>query len=247
MELRTFVRSFGRSPTVAQRLAVVKRRRSHKLLVDSFIRRALEIIGEDAVTSLLETQEDPDTDNEGQGEYNDGLGEPAVSVEDPERQLLPFPSAFSSGDMASWTDTRKIDFEKLRETELALRRGHAEDCLEAVRGALIQLSWVFKNKVRGSEGADRTRSYDRVKQLDMVWRLQRRVYNLNRKAMLILGDVGEINTKFPVLEKSECTVKTAVESANERGQSRYRLPWFWSADRGGNLPTANSDHHDECE
>ncbi len=65
MELRTFIRSFGRSPTVAQRLAIVKRRRSHKLLVDSFIRRALEIIGEDAVTSLLETQEDPDTDNEG--------------------------------------------------------------------------------------------------------------------------------------------------------------------------------------
>ena len=149
--------------------------------------------------------------------------------------------------MELWSNARQDEYRRLCATELQLRRGHAEDCLESVRGALIQLSWVFKNKVRGAEGAERTRSYDRVNQLQKLWKLQRRLYNLNRKAMLLIGESGELTARFPELLKGECTVKTAVEGGNQRGQSSHRLPWFWSSDRGGNLPTPNSEHHDECE
>ena len=70
---------------VAQRLAIVKRRHAHKKVLDMFIRAAIEYLGEEAGTVLLEGQEDPDSDNEGNDDADERLGEPAVSVTDPER------------------------------------------------------------------------------------------------------------------------------------------------------------------
>ncbi len=64
--------------------------------------------------------------------------------------------------MAELPPDKRSMIKKMKQTELQLRKGHAEDCLETVRGAIIQLSWQFKNRIRGSEGAERTRSYDRI-------------------------------------------------------------------------------------
>ena len=86
-----------------------------------FIQAAIEYLGEEVVTVLLEGQEDPDSDNEGNDDANKRLGEPAVSVTDPERQLLPFPSAFSSGDVELWSEARQDEYRRLCATELQLR------------------------------------------------------------------------------------------------------------------------------
>ena len=89
-ELRRYIRAFGLTPTVAQRLDIVKRRQAHKKLRDIFIRGAEEHLGVELVTSLLESQGSPMEDPELASE-NNGIG-PDRSITDTENQILPFPS-----------------------------------------------------------------------------------------------------------------------------------------------------------
>lgn len=243
-ELRCFVRSFGRFPTVAQRLEIVKRRRTHKKLRDIFLRGSEEHLGEDLVNAIVDQQDGPISDID--LEDNTALGNPTRSIADSENQILPFPSLVTATDIADMPADRQAAIIELRCTELELRRGHAEDCLELIRGALIQVSWQFKNKVRGAEGAERTRSWDRVNALNKTWQLQRRVYNGNRLIIYQLGNRTELEPKYPELLRSQCNSSTVVEEPNARGQSSHRLPWIWSTERAGNLAQANSDHRNEC-
>ena len=106
--------------------------------------------------------------------------------------------------MSALPPDRKSLFKKLKETELQLRRGHAEDCLETIRGALIQLSWQFKNKIRAAEGAERMRSYDKVHALEKIWQIQRLVYNGNQDVMFIIGSPAKLAPKYPTLLATEC-------------------------------------------
>lgn len=245
-ELRRYVRSLGRLPTLTQRLDIVKRRRTHKKMRDIFLHAAAEYIGEDIVQAILDRQVAPITDTDLEGE-DVALGTPIRSLVDPENQILPFPSALTAEDIANIPEDRKALVRDLQNAELNLRQGHAEDCLELVRGALIQVSWQFKNKVRGAEGAERTRSWDRVNALNKIWQLQRRIYNANRKVMLQLGTHAEMEPKYPDLRLSHCKATTVVEEPNAQGQSSHRLPWIWSAERAGSLGQDNSDHRNECK
>lgn len=216
-------------------------------MVEIFLRRAGEYLGDELVNTILDRQAEPLSDNDGPEEDNPNAEDPLISVLDCERQVLPFPSAVDPQDLAAMPNDHRQAVNKLRDTELQLRQGHAEDSLEVVRASLIQLSWVFKNKVRGAEGAERTRSYDRVNVLTKIWRLQRRVYNVNRRTMFQLGDHAALSKQFPELLKEQCKLQTAVDEPNARGQSSHRLPWFWSSERGGSLAEHDGKHRDECE
>ena len=244
-ELRRYIRAFGLTPTVAQRLDIVKRRQAHKKLRDIFIRGAEEHLGVELVTSLLESQGSPMEDPELASE-NNGIG-PDRSITDTENQILPFPSYVENLDIANLPNDRKAKIKNLKATELSLRIGHAEDCLEAVRGALIQVSWQFKNKIRGAEGADRTRSFDRVHALDRIWQTKQLIYNGNRVIMFKIGPSIELEPKYPKLLPTDCNVRTVVEEPNVFGQSSKRLPWFWSTTRGGDIGKPNSEHYNECK
>ena len=178
------------------------------------------------VALILDTQASPVVDPDLESE-NNGIG-PVRSVLETENQMLPFPLSLKNSDIITWSADRRVAITKLQDTELQLRFGHAEDCLEAVRGALIQLSWQFKNKVRGAEGAKRTRSYDRIVALDKIWQIQRLVYNGNRAVMLKMGSATELGPKYPELLTTECNARTAIEELNSTGQSSTRLVWFWS-------------------
>ncbi len=145
-ELRRFVRSFGVGPTVKQRLEILKNRQAHKKLRDIFIRSAEEHLGEELVTLILESQTLPLDDPELTSE-NNGIG-PVRSIAEIENQRFPFPSYLQMKEPPNTPSAQNATVQRLRQMELELRIGHAEDCLEAIRGALIQVSWVFKNKVR---------------------------------------------------------------------------------------------------
>ncbi len=228
-------------------MEILKSRQAHKKLRDIFIRGAEEHLGEELVTSLLDSQVLPIDDPELAAE-NNGIG-PARSISEIENQMLPFPSCcLQVRDLPNLPNDRKATIQTLRSIELQLRIGHAEDCLEAVRGALIQVSWVFKNKVRGAEGADRTRSYDRVHALNKIWQLKRLVYNGNRHIIFSLNPASDFPMKYPALLATECNATTVIEAPNAQGQSSKRLPWFWSSTRGsGDIANTNSEHYNECK
>ncbi len=96
-ELRRYVRSFGVSPTVKQRLEILKSRQAHKKLRDIFIRSAEEHLGEELVTSMLDSQALPIDDPELESE-NNGIG-PIRSISEIENQVLPFPSLLRLTDL----------------------------------------------------------------------------------------------------------------------------------------------------
>jgi hypothetical protein len=246
-ELRSHVRKLGRKPTTAQKLELVKKRRGLKTRITSFTKTAVQFLGEDTVDTIYETErivmdEDVSEDEE-QDQQN-----PALSAADPERQMLPFPSAMSDDCLKELPQDRLPIIEHLMDTELAIREGHGEDALDQVRTALIHLSWQFKNTVRRATSVvQKTRAWDKIKLLNRTWKLQRHVYNQNRAAMVIIGppDVAE---KHPFLDIHDCSVSTTVTNPNSAGQSRNRLPWLWgSSSQAPGFAAPESDEEIECK
>ena len=253
-ELRSYVRTLRRAPTTAQKLDLVKRRQQVKKIVQSFMQGATKYLGVNVVNKILEehprpiidieepTAQSPDEPFDMEHENNR-----SISRADPERQFLPFPSAISEAILRTIPGDRRGPLLELQSSEVFLRTGHAEDALEIIRGALLHTSWQFINRVRGSEGAERTRAYDKINMLAKIWRLQRRVYNYNRDIILQLNTSPEMATKYPVLAVSDCVTSNAVADPNARGQSTDRLPWFWTSNRGGNMAAEGSEHYNECK
>ncbi len=166
----------------------------------------------------------------------------------PEHQQLPFPSAVPQTYITALAVEDRVSITELRETELRIRHGHSNDSLDQVRTAVIHLSWQFKNKVRkATSGAEKTRSWDKVKVLNRTWRLQRRVYNHNRNVMIKLGDRTAISIQYPFLELADCRASTTISNPNSAGQSSDRLPWFWSSSAHvAGTDSSDPDHQNEC-
>ncbi|KAF8956034.1 hypothetical protein BDZ97DRAFT_1672276, partial [Flammula alnicola] len=244
-DLRSHVRKLGLTPTTAQKLELVAKRRQNRKLVDGFMRSASEYLGAEMTNGIYDANPAPVIDAEVSENEDPEVHNPRISRADPERQGLPFPSAIALAVLTNLPVDRRSFIQSLRDTELHIRSGHADDALELVRGAVIQLSWQYKNRLRGAIGAQRTRSWDKVNLLNKIWKLQRRVYNHNREVMMSLDDTGTIAVKYPELLISDCTISTAVSEPNAYGQSTDRLPWFWSSARPGTLSVPESEYYNE--
>ena len=154
---------------------------------------------------------------------------PPISEADPEHQVLPLPSTVPDLYIADVSDDRQQWIASLRKIEVSIRQGHGDDTLDQVRNAVIHLSWQFKNKVRTVKSVlMKTWAWDKVNQLNAIWKLQRRVYNHNRIVMMRIGDSTDINLQYPFLALQDCKISTTISNPNSAGQSTDRLPWFWS-------------------
>lgn len=246
LELRAFARLLGRHPTTAQRLDLVGRRRRLRKTIEAFTRTAVEFMDEDVVNSIYEEDNVvvDEIDPEDRVEDQAGL----ITGADPDGQLLPFPSSIPGDYLAHLTREQRDIIKSLRGKELEIRQGHAEDCLESVRGAVIQLSWQFKNKVRGATGiAQKTKSWDGVNLLKGVLKLQRHLYNLNRNIMFSFGDRTILEPKYPYLSQGDCRTSTTITDPNAPGQSSARLAWIWSSGRIAPDGSEDSAYYVECK
>ncbi|KAF8961701.1 hypothetical protein BDZ97DRAFT_1759716 [Flammula alnicola] len=228
-ELRDHVRKLGRRPTTAQKLELANKRRQLKNRIRAFTKTGIEYLGEDAEDSIYAVEEvvvDDDVSEEDDNETENAT----ISAADPEGQILPFPSAIPEDFIATLPAEHRAVIAALRQNELDIREGHGDDALDLVRTAVIHLSWQFKNKVRTARsGVQTTRAWDQVKLLNRTWKLHRRVYNHNRTVMMTLGDHDTVAIKYPFLELEHCRISTTISNPNSAGQSRDRLPWFWSS------------------
>ncbi|KAH9478866.1 hypothetical protein JR316_0009328 [Psilocybe cubensis] len=236
LELRDHVRKLGKHPSTAQKLDLVNKRRSMRTRVEAFCRSAMTFMGEDVLEDI---QGDiaPILDYEVSDNDDPDLGNVNITRADPERQPLPFPSAVKQDFFDGLDAGTNLILKGLRKLELQIRHGHAEDCLEAVRSALIQLSWQYKYQVRTADSVYMgTRAWDGVKLLNASWKLHRRLYNTNRQKMIYLSagvrDEDNIRKQYPILQVHDCKHSNAVSDPNIRGGSSDRLSWIWRSRQG---------------
>ncbi|KAI6142713.1 hypothetical protein BKA82DRAFT_4017955 [Pisolithus tinctorius] len=110
---------------------------------------------------------------------------------------------------------------RLRDMELRLRIGQANDVLNGLRLALVDKAVVFRNVVRHAKSYSmKTRAWDAIHTINRVVRKQAAIYKQCRKAMVALGQ----------LETSDLTVSTAAITQNAHAHRVSHLPWFWSVD-----------------
>ncbi|KDR74655.1 hypothetical protein GALMADRAFT_27784, partial [Galerina marginata CBS 339.88] len=249
--VRSQARKCSRVPTTAQKLDLVNKRRQLQKEINTFSKGAYEHLGEDLVDLICQTTvvvlEDEVSDIE---DAEAGAPSEPVSEGDPEHQLLPFPSAVTEDQITALSPEERSLVKDLQRAELEIRHGQAEDALDLVRTAVIQLSWHMKNVVRTATGvATRTKAWDSVHILNRAWALQRIVYNHNRAIMrkLVSQEARtNLEARFPYLELKDCSISTQVVAPNSSGQSTRRLPWFWSANRDDTDPAdPNDEHHNE--
>ena len=215
------------------------------------------MLGHDAVTAFTSGTEqleirDPDWE-EDTGAEDGGAdifgAEKMVSTKaDPEGQLLPFPSAFSSDHFETLDRDHQTILTKLKTNELAIRQGHAEDLLEFIRSAIVQLSWVYKNEVRSTTGYHATRATTRVGMLASAIRLHRQSFQANRAIMVKLSSESLVAQTFPPLTVSDTNTSIPIVTPNARGGSSHWMSWIWTISRvnrdavqtGGTANAANA-------
>ncbi|KAH9474184.1 hypothetical protein JR316_0013534 [Psilocybe cubensis] len=239
LELRSHVRKLGTHPSTAQQLDLVNKRRSMRTRVEAFSRTALTFLGEEALESIQGVNT-PVLDDEVSDDEIADIGNVNITRADPERQPLPFPSALLDDYFRDLEEGMAHQLKGLQKLELRIRQGHAEDCLEAVRSALIQLSWQYKYQVRMADSVyTGTRAWDGVKLLNASWKLHKKIYNANRIAMIRIAghseeDIMQIRREFPVLYDHDCKHSAAISDPNVRGGSSDRLSWIWRSRQGLN-------------
>ncbi|KAF8962368.1 hypothetical protein BDZ97DRAFT_1759410 [Flammula alnicola] len=160
-------------------------------------------------------------------EEDSGTEHPTISAADPEGQILPFSSAIPEDFIATLPAEHQAVIAALRQNELNICEGHGDDALDLVQTAVIHLSWQFTNKVRTARpGVQTTRAWDQVKTV-----------------MMTLGNHDTVAIKYPFLELEHCRISTTISNPNSAGQSRDRLPWFWSSSAHLVVTSATDTEH----
>ncbi|KAI6140502.1 hypothetical protein BKA82DRAFT_4450509 [Pisolithus tinctorius] len=120
---------------------------------------------------------------------------------------------------------------RLRDMELRLRIGQANDVLNGLQLALVDKAVVFRNVVRHAKSYSmKTRAWDAIHTINRAVRKQATIYKQCRKAMVALGASAETLTHYQQLETSDLTVSTAAITQNAHAHRVSHLPWFWSID-----------------
>uniref|UniRef100_A0A8H7XX20 Uncharacterized protein n=1 Tax=Psilocybe cubensis TaxID=181762 RepID=A0A8H7XX20_PSICU len=239
LELRSHVRKLGTHPSTAQQLDLVNKCRSMRTRVEAFSRTALTFLGEEALESIQEVNT-PVLNNKVSNDEIANIGNVNIIRADPERQPLPFLSALLDDYFQDLEEGMAHQLKGLQKLKLHIRQGHAEDCLEAVRSALIQLSWQYKYQVRMADLVyTGTRAWDGVKLLNASWKLHKKIYNANWIAMIRIAghseeDIMQIRREFPVLYDHDCKHSAAILDLNVRGSSSDWLSWIWRSRQGLN-------------
>lgn len=211
--------------------------------IEAFTTTAIEYLGEDVVNDIYKIEIKVIQDNAS----GDDNGDPHFELTraDPEGQRLPFPSSIRHAYLVELTAGERAKITRLQNSEFEIRRGHANDALDLVRGAVIHLSWQFVNGVRNEKSQKRsTRAWGTVNVLTAILKLNQRIYNHNQHIMVAHGG-EEVEKIFRRLTDKDCEVSTeTVKNPNTPGQSSRRLPWFWSST---STVVAEGQHSDECE
>lgn len=200
------------------------------------------ILGDDVLTEVSGDR-DPvsdgyHSDDDSEDELND---QPAAPVGTrPEFIILPLPSAIGK------TRRHELGLASVSDMELSLRRGQANDALEAIRLAIGQKSFLYREGVRPKQRKQmQTRSRTVITSLSEQISRHCKVYSRSRTAMEELGmDALELAAIYRPIAKHDIRTSTTVRKPNEAGHSRDQLSWIWTA---ATDDSSDSNHLTECQ
>ena len=234
-----FFSRLGKRPSADKRAALGKRRDSLVKALSRFNLDALKYLSVEAYNEIAGHVERTVDDYDDEW---DPVDPPAIQPTEPQPELacLPMPSSLPRGS------DQRVFLHHLIRKELELRKGHANDCLAAVRQILAQEAFQYKKILRAArDKVHRTRARSSIQKVHRSLVLQSRIYSRTRKAMESLGiDPVLFETEYQVLSRSDIHVSTAIVDPNEWGQSQMRLSWILTVQQGIS-PTDN--HLTECE
>lgn len=158
----------------------------------------------------------------------------------PESLSIALPSALPR------LSSHRLLLTRLMTTELELRKGHANDCLAAMRTTIGQEAYQYKKILRPAHSkVHRTRARSSIQNVHRALILQTRLYNRTRKAMLSLDmEFDDLDSVYKEITKADINVSSAVADPNVAGSSQMKLSWIWTTHQG---VEANDNHLTECE
>ncbi|KAG1744530.1 uncharacterized protein EDB91DRAFT_1050678, partial [Suillus paluster] len=229
--LRLSIRQLPQDPTASQRTAIEEKRQKLMARIIKFHEAA------EVMTNGMELKG-------GEGAPLDNpelcLEEADISnMEDPEEEdILDFdgnidsPAEVTEIWMPSWATSGHIMDDAilaLRQEELELRKGQANDCLEKLCQALGDRSVVFREKIHSNKSVHHqgTRSKKELQTITLSINRHARGYSRARAAMLRLGADSDTVAVYQPLKPQDLVVSKEVTEENRHGQGSDKLAWFW--------------------
>jgi hypothetical protein len=99
--------------------------------------------------------------------------------------------------------------------------------LEALRGNIAHKSFLYRNNCNWATGKQgRTKSYDKINELERKMRSNIKVYDCAVWALARLSLAGKYS-HFKQITRADTKAVTAVFDPNKRGQRNESLSWIW--------------------
>ena len=127
----------------------------------------------------------------------------------------------------------------LKAIELSLRQRQADKCLEDLREAIAEKSFLYSHVVRvAPRKAVRTRSRTTIMKIDRTIASLSAAYCKCRAAFERLEAPSSIREKYKVLERADTLGSTAILDPNTPGTSQQQLSWIWQMGELSQTPGA---------
>lgn len=158
----------------------------------------------------------------------------------PELEQLCLPSETRESQL------RNLGLLGFRDQELELRRGQANDALEALRLALGHKALLLRTEVRHAKSqATQTRAWSVTKAADRQVQTHAGIYRMCRRAMVSLGADQNMLGTYKELSDQDIKVNADITEENRVYQRSHTLPWIWLLP--GQRDGEDSAWMEECE
>lgn len=248
ISIATLKRRLGRNPTVLQQTNLASKRNRLQSRINAFQKQAV-VFFNGRVPPAENNTAAPSLDTS----WDDIAGldpeippdfDPAL----PENQRLYLPSSMNydrdfhgggdESDSESSTSDRMTSWkilDELREAELLLRQGQANDAVSNIQVGLADRSVTYRTQVRPSKSYVASgRAWRKIQAHSDAIAQAVKVYTLARNSMLCLGATSEVMERFRKLEPEHLKTDTQAINFNDSGTRNKTLSWIWTMDGGNN-------------
>ena len=148
------------------------------------------------------------------------------------------PPSFLENTVPSW-------YQELKDIELELRKGQANDALQNIRNALVVKDALYVGRRKHSNSnKSNTRAQAWINGWEMRSKLHAALYRNARSSMLSLG-FSQTDPTYQILSDSDIRMKS-VSGPKNKGDGRITDSWIWSAGKHiARAPETNEDDWDE--
>ena len=228
-------RKLGRNPTLDQETAILGRRNRLQTQIDEFHAESRRYLGQEDLLTNLSSEEDERDWNliDDEDEIHAPLEGHQIIDEQvvvPEKQCIALPSSVRQQVLSP-------SLIALREKELTLRIGQANDALADLRVSIANRAIMFRTTIRTQRNyRGATRAWRQMEGVSDTTKRAGQVYTLARKAMHVLGASRDLLSRYKTLTQEDLKADTETLNFNEPGRRNNPVSWIWTMSEGGIEP-----------